>query len=61
MTVMTPPASQSVAAEAGGTLRHSQSAWGMALHSRRVLIGGGMLVVIVLFCVATLPATLLRG
>lgn len=36
----------------------SESVWALAWRSRRVMIGGAMLLLIVLFCVATLPLTL---
>src|SRR5688572_23422657 len=38
----------------------SQSIWAMALRSTRVIIGGGVLLVIVLACLLTLPWTI-RG
>ena len=36
----------------------SESVWARALRSGRVVVGGGILLVIVLFCVATLAMTL---
>src|SRR5436309_6998273 len=39
----------------------SESVWARALRSGRVVVGGGILLVIVLFCVATLVITLPRN
>src|SRR5438477_13115932 len=56
MTVMTPPIAARVAETAAEL--PARGAWHIASKSGRVLVGGGILLIILLLCLATLPWTL---
>jgi ABC-type dipeptide/oligopeptide/nickel transport system permease subunit len=58
MTVVERPIIEPVVAAVPTAREPSQSIGAQALRSRRVVIGGGMLLLIIAFCVATLPLTL---
>src|SRR4051812_30391940 len=53
-----PPGTSSSSPAAPARRRRSESPWAMALRSGRVAVGGGILLGIVLLCLATLPWTL---
>jgi ABC-type dipeptide/oligopeptide/nickel transport system permease subunit len=60
VTVAAEPVRRAVAAPAPLTRARSESVWAHAMRSGRVVVGGGVLLVILLLCLGTLPWTL-RG
>jgi oligopeptide transport system permease protein len=58
MTVAADPVSRALAAAQQTDRARSESVWAYALRSGRVVVGGGVLLVILLLCLATLPWTL---
>jgi ABC-type dipeptide/oligopeptide/nickel transport system permease subunit len=60
VTVAAEPVRRAVAAPAPATRARSESVWAHAMRSGRVVVGGGVLLVILLLCLGTLPWTL-RG
>jgi oligopeptide transport system permease protein len=60
VTIAAEPVRRAVAAPAPLTRARSESVWAHAMRSGRVVVGGGVLLVILLLCLGTLPWTL-RG
>ncbi len=61
MTVVERRILEAQVAETRPAREPSESVWAYAMRSRRVVVGGGMLLFILLFCIATLPLTLSRS